>query len=331
MLRTCPICEEESDVTQVTKKEKILVRGEPIETTTTYYKCSRCGTEYLNTMDDDDSLERAYRKFRKKNNMLQPEGIRKLRKSIGLTQGELSDLLGFGKVTICRYENGSLQSKPQDTQLRMLEDPRFVLDRIKENPSALPPSKKSIIIERLKNDIKRECIVDNVIEEYLAPDKIDEWNGFVPFVIDKVNNLILYFCKEGCWKTKINKLLFYAEFKHFKEYTKGITGARYKRLPLGPVPELYETILGKLVDEGMLEMTELFFESGTSGLEYKTIEDPNLTIFSDTELEVVAKVKNHFKNYGAKELSDFSHAEKGYKETSPGQYINYNYAKDLKI
>ncbi|GAJ03411.1 unnamed protein product, partial [marine sediment metagenome] len=34
---------------------------------------------------------------------------------------------------------------------------------------------------------------------------------------------------------------------------------------------------------------------------------------------------------GAKELSDFSHEEKGYKETSPGQYINYNYAKDLKI
>ena len=331
MLRTCPICEEESVITQVTKKEQIVVRGEPIETITTYYKCSKCGSKYLNTMDDNDPLENAYRKYRKKNNMLQPDEIRKLRKSIGLTQGELSNLLGFGKATISRYENGSLQSKSHDTQLRMLEDPRFLLDRIKENPSALPSSKKGIIIERLKNHIKRECIVDSLIEDYLTPDKIDEWNGFVPFVIDKVNNLILYFCKEGCWKTKINKLLFYAEFKHFKEYTKGITGARYKRLPLGPVPELYETILGKLVDEGMLEMTEVFFESSISGLQYETIEDPNLTVFSDTELEVIAKVKNYFKNYGAKELSDFSHEEKGYEETGPGQYINYNYAKELKI
>ena len=81
----------------------------------------------------------------------------------------------------------------------------------------------------------------------------------------------------------------------------------------------------------MLEIREVFFESGTSGLEYKTVGDPNLTIFSDTELEVIAKVKNYFKNYGAKELSGFSHEEKGYKETSPNQYINYNYAKGLKI
>jgi len=331
MLEICPICEKKSVISQITKEEKILVRGEPVEIKPTYYKCSKCGSEYLNTMDNNDPLESAYRKYRKKNNMLQPEEIRKLRRSIGLTQGELSDLLGWGRATISRYENGSLQDKSHDIQLRMLKEPGFVLRIIRENPSVLSPLKKDNIIKQLKNHIKREYTVDYLIEEYMAPNKIDEWNGYVPFAINKVNNLILFFCREELWKTAINKCLFYAEFKHFKEYIKGITGSRYKRLPLGPVPEFYETILGNLVDEGMLEVKEIFFEQGISGLKYKTIEEPKLAIFSDTELEVIAKVKNYFKNYGAKEISDFSHEEEGYKKTSPNQYITYNYAKYLRM
>ena len=120
------------------------------------------------------------------------------------------------------------------------------MDLIKGNPSALPTSKRNTIIRQLKSDIKTEWNVDYYIEEYLTPDEIDEKNGYVPFMIDKINNVILYFCMYGLWKTSINKYLFYADFKHFKEYVNGITGSRYKRLSYGPVPENYEIILGRI-------------------------------------------------------------------------------------
>jgi len=41
--------------------------------------------------------------------MLSPYEIRELRKRYGLTQKELSLLLGWGSVTMSRYENGALQ------------------------------------------------------------------------------------------------------------------------------------------------------------------------------------------------------------------------------
>jgi len=331
MFESCPICEKESNIRKVSKEEEILVRGEPIKTTVTSRKCSECGGEFLDTTDSNDPLKSAYRKYRKVHDMLQPEDIKEIRKSIGLTQGELSNLLGWGKITLSRYENGSLQDKAHDLQLRRLEDPIFVVDLIKGNPSALPTSKRNTIIRQLKSDIRTEWNVDYYIEEYLTPDEIDEKNGYVPFGIDKINNLILYFCMYGLWKTSINKYLFYADFKHFKEYVNGITGSRYKRLPYGPAPENYEIILGRLVDEGVIQVEEICFASNTCGGKYTTVETPDLTVFSETEYEVIEKVKNHFKDSTAKDISDLSHKEKGYQQTSPGQYISYNFAKDLRL
>ena len=331
MFESCPVCEKESSIRKVSKKEEILVRGEPIKTTVTSHKCSECGEEFLDTSDSNDPLKSAYREYREVHDMLQPEDIKEIRKSIGLTQGELSDLLGWGRTTLSRYENGSLQEKAHDFQLKKLEDPIFVVGLIKARPSFVPTSKRDTIIRQLNSDIKTEWNVDYYIEEYLTPDEIDEKNGCIPFMIDKINNVILYFCMYGLWKTSINKYLFYADFKHFKEYVNGITGSRYKRLPYGPAPENYEIILGRLVDEGAIQVEEISFASSTCGEKYTTAETPDLTVFSETEYEVIEKVKNHFKNFTAKDISDFSHGEKGYQQTAAGQYISYSFAKDLRL
>jgi hypothetical protein len=44
------------------------------------------------------------------------------------------------------------------------------------------------------------------------------------------------------------KLLFYADFLHFKLNEVSITGARYAHAPHGPVPDQFETWLTALVD-----------------------------------------------------------------------------------
>jgi len=315
----------------VQKREKTVVRGEPIETTVSSWKCSECGREFLNTLDDEDPLKTAYREYRKAHNMLQPEELKEIRKSIGLTQGELGSLLGWGRVTLSRYENGSLQDRSHDFQLRKLKDPMFVVDLIRENPSALSTSKRNTIVRQLKGNIRKEWNIGYYIEEYLTPDEVDEKNGYVPFAIEKVYNLVLYFCMPGLWKTSVNKYLFYADFKHFKEYLTGITGSRYVRLPYGPVPENYDIILGGLVGEGLVHVEEICFDAKTCGEKYKTAKAADLTVFSETECEVIEEVRNRFKNCGAKEISDFSHEEKGYQETGPCEYISYEFARDLRI
>ena len=64
----------------------------------------------------------------------------------------------------------------------------------------------------------------------------------------KLFNAILFFCKGRVLKTKLNKLLFYADFKHFKEYAVSITGARYARIPFGPAPDKYAFYFATLLE-----------------------------------------------------------------------------------
>jgi len=59
------------------------------------------------------------------------------------------------------------------------------------------------------------------------------------------------------------------------------------------------------------------------GEELKYAKKPDLTLFTDSELKILAMVKKYFKDFNAKRITDFSHDEKGYKETLQEQIISY--------
>jgi hypothetical protein len=52
---------------------------------------------------------------------------------------------------------------------------------------------------------------------------------------------------------------------------------------------------------------------------------------SDSELKILASVKEYFKTFSAKKITEFSHKEKGYTELPQGRLISYAYADELKI
>jgi len=49
------------------------------------------------------------------------------------------------------------------------------------------------------------------------------------------------------------------------------------------------------------------------------------------KLKILASVKEYFKTFSAKEITEFSHKEKRYPEVLPGRLISYAYADELKI
>lgn len=66
---------------------------------------------------------------------------------------------------------------------------------------------------------------------------------------EKLINAIIYFAENVnfCGKTKLLKLLYFLDFRHFKQTGKSVTGLDYFAWDMGPVPkELY-----KELDEGM--------------------------------------------------------------------------------
>lgn len=96
----------------------------------TYEKCDACGEEIL-AQDASSKISEAQRAAM---GLLSAHEIRGIRQSLGRTQHQMSDLLGIGEKTYCRWESGThFQSEAFDRYLRLLiADPGTVrlLERI---------------------------------------------------------------------------------------------------------------------------------------------------------------------------------------------------------
>ncbi len=152
----CPNCEKETELELVRTKEVVEVRGEAIEVDVEYFKCAECGADFVNTRGPD-ALVLAYREYRHRRDMLQPEQIRGWRKQYGLTQNELSKILGWGGVTLSRYENGALHSKAHEKILRLAMESHNLIKLIEEAPDALPEEKRERLLGELHAADEEAC------------------------------------------------------------------------------------------------------------------------------------------------------------------------------
>src|SRR4030043_399385 len=327
----CPHCEKETNLELIRSEDEIKVRGELIKVEVEYYKCKSCGKEFDDPRSQDDPLDKAYREYRRRHGMLQPEEILESRKKFGLTQNEMSRLLGWGGATLSRYENAALQDETHEKALRLAMEPRNLLKLIEATPDVLPKEKRDRLIKELRAAEEETCSLERVYEERFGKYEASELSGYRKLNLAKLFNAILYFCKGGVFKTKLNKLLFYADFKHFKDYAVSITGARYAHIPFGPAPEKYSLYLATLLENGTIELEEHIFSDDVIGEEFISSKKPDLLLFSDSELKILSTVKEYFKDFNVKRITDFSHDEKAYKETAQGDKISYEYANELKF
>ena len=332
MKSICPSCEKETAVKMESEKEVFTVRGERIEVEVHYFKCVHCGEEFDDPKSDEDPLEKAYRIYRQRHGMMQPEETRSFRKRYGLTQGELGKLLGWGAVTISRYENGALQDEAHDTTLRLIVEPRNLLTLIEENPEALSENKRKSLIDELQKADAEEYSFARIYEERFGRYEPNEYSGYQKLNLEKTMNAMLFFCEdgEGILKTVMNKLLFYADFTHFREYTVSITGLRYARTTYGAVPDKYEHYYALLMDEDALEMKEVIYHEDLVGEKFHAKRSPDLSLFSTSELKILASIKERFQGVTAQKISDLSRKEKGSEETPDGQFISYRYAEEMR-
>jgi putative zinc finger/helix-turn-helix YgiT family protein len=328
----CPSCEKVTDLERVQRQEAINVRGELIEVEDQFFHCLECGEEFEDPKSMYDVFSLAYRKYRHMHGMLQPEEIRAWRGKYSLTQKELSSLLSWGGATLSRYEQGGLQDDAHEKMLRLIMDPYNFLNLVKENDLAILEDKKGELTRTLNAEIEKKFSLFKILSERFGNYSADQLSGNRLLDINKLLSVIRFFCHEsGQFITKINKLLFYVDFKHFKEYSLSITGSRYVKITYGPVPKNYQFYIAFLESNKLIFIKEVFFDNGNSGEEIISIEKPDLSIFSDTELQILLEVKKYFKGFSAKKISDFSHEEIGYIETKNSNAISYLHAKSLKI
>ena len=119
---SCPVCGK-GKLREVTGTFSAKMKG--IETSSetltvpnvTWQQCDSCGEELLNHTASQ-AITGAHRQAL---GLLTVEELRSLRSRLGKTQSQMSDLLGIGEKTYCRWESGThFQSEGFDRYLRLL-------------------------------------------------------------------------------------------------------------------------------------------------------------------------------------------------------------------
>jgi transcriptional regulator with XRE-family HTH domain len=259
--------------------------------------------------------------------MVYPAQIVAFRKKYDLTQKELSELLGFGGITLSRYENGALQDEAHDQLLHFVMQPTNLLDLIKQKQDVFTDIKRKNILSRLDQEVTTATL----IKEYFKNDKPSILSGNTPFDLEKVINLIKSITYSNpIVKSKLLKMLFYADFSYFKESGFSITGLNYAHLQYGPVPDQYDYLLASIQKIDSSIRVDVQPMGDYMGESFISDTPPTPGVFEEEILYFIRKVSNYFLRFTAKDIENFSHEEKGYKETIQGELISYQYAQDLQ-
>lgn len=123
--------------------------------------------------------------------------------------------------------------------------------------------------------------------------------------------------------TKLNKILFFADFLSYEELGQSISGQAYRKLERGPVPRRILPTIDGMVAQGWCAWIEREYY-GRAARRLQPLRDPDLSVFSEGELEIVRRVVRDLWDLNAREASDLSHRFAGWQAAAPGEEIPYS-------
>jgi len=264
-----------------------------------------------------------------------PDEITRLKEKYQLSASKMSTILAFGLNSNRKYESGEMPSVSNARLIQMIDDPMKFIDLV-ELCDALEYKTKVKYIEHaqdLLEERKRNLFSSNLKDYLLGNHLADIYSGYRNPNFEKFSEMVVYFSEQlEPFKTKMNKLLFYADFLMFKQTCFSISGVRYRAIDMGPVPNNFQSIFEYLVNEGKIDIHYVDFPQGFTGEQFKARKDRtfNKDIFSDAELSILKKVSEAFKSTPTIKIIETSHLEDAWKKNEKGKdIISYNYAFDL--
>ena len=148
--------------------------------------------------------------------------------------------------------------------------------------------------------------------------------------VAKFKNVLLYFLEKCAGKpnvgeTVLYKLLYFADFNYYELYEEHLSGARYRKLPYGPVPKRFESMVYAMIEKLELKKikTEYYERKQTR---YLPLVKPDLTSLRASEKEVIDRVIEQMSDWSAATISNYSHNDLPWKATKEGEEISYELA-----
>ena len=125
--------------------------------------------------------------------------------------------------------------------------------------------------------------------------------------------------------TKLNKVMFFADFAHVRRTGVPITGAEYQKLAQGPAPRRLKPVRDALVAAGEAQLVREEF-LGYELHRLVPLRTADLSVFTATELATIEQVLADSHGLNARQVSDLSHEEAGWRLVDDGDVIPYEAA-----
>jgi len=148
--------------------------------------------------------------------------------------------------------------------------------------------------------------------------------------ISKFKNVLLYILehcagKPNVGETVLYKLLYFSDFNYYELYEEHLTGAKYRKLPYGPVPQKLDTIIGQMIEKRQLQRVKTTYH-GLSQTRYLPLIKADLTELRASEKEIIDRVIEQMSDWSATMISEYSHKDLPWEATEEGKDISYNLA-----
>ena len=237
------------------------------------------------------------------------ERITELRKMKGLSQEELAKSIKISRPSLAQIELGNRTVDVQEFQ-RLSMVLEFSLDDfVSKDFSA-------------KQDLEGKAEANSK--------KADERISVPSLQVSKFKNVLLYILercagKPNVGETVLYKLLYFSDFNYYELYEEHLTGAKYRKLPYGPVPQKLDSIVLQMIDKGQLQRVKTVYH-GYPQTRYLPLVKADLTELKASEKEVIDNVIQQMSDWSAAAISNYSHKDLPWEVTDEGKEISYNLA-----
>ena len=237
------------------------------------------------------------------------ERIAGLRSKKGFSQEDLAKSIGISRPSLTQIELGNRGVSLSEMQ------------------------KLSILLGFSLDDfMTRDFLTNQMLQPSVhAQEEVTEERISVPTLnINKFKNVLLYILercagKPNVGETVLYKLLYFSDFNYYELYEEHLTGAKYKKLPYGPVPQKLDAIINQMIDANQLQRIKTAFK-GYPQKRYLPLEKADLTELKASEKDVIDKVIEQMSDWSATAISDYSHKDLPWEVTEEGKDISYELA-----
>lgn len=146
----------------------------------------------------------------------------------------------------------------------------------------------------------------------------------------KFKQVLLYILKTvgaqpNVGMTVLYKLLYFADFDYYEKYEEQLMGLTYIKNTHGPTPREFVSVVKDMKESGeLIEVKSKYFTHEQK--KYLPNREPDLSLLSGRELELIDDVLDRYADKSARQLSDLSHHDMPWKATGDKQNIDYELA-----